>query len=154
MIETILAAVTTVALALVLLGAFALWRTKFPPAGTFAEGQRALSLWLMAAAGVFQAVIAVGIVSVLVWGHWGPTQQEKIVSILGWSLIGANILQGLVIGGLLVGGPVGRFSIDASKEGLKAEMGGKDDAPSPETIGAAAAGAAAGAVVGASQGGS
>lgn len=98
----------------------------FPSATTFAEGQRALSLWLMAAAGIFQAVLAGIIIIALVRGQWGVDNFPKIIGILGWCLAGTILLQALVIGGLLVGGPVGRFNAKASAAGAEFDFGGKD----------------------------
>src|SRR3546814_10727947 len=53
-----------------------------PPPTTFAEGQRALALWLMSAAGVFAGVMVVAIVALLVWGGWAPTNERLILYII------------------------------------------------------------------------
>src|SRR3546814_14500351 len=56
-----------------------------PPPTTFAEGQRALALWLMSAAGVFAGVMVVAIVALLVWGGWAPTNERLILHIIAGS---------------------------------------------------------------------
>src|SRR3546814_6044657 len=48
-----------------------------PPPTTFAEGQRALALWLMSAAGVFAGVMVVAIVALLVWGDRKSTRLNS-----------------------------------------------------------------------------
>lgn len=90
-----------------------------PPPTTFAEGQRALFGWLIAAAGVFCGFISVAMVCLLVWGGWSAEHERLIIIIFGSSLGGFILLMGAVIIALAVGGPVGRFSVKASKDGAE-----------------------------------
>src|SRR3546814_3902176 len=87
-----------------------------PPPTTFAEGQRALALWLMSAAGVFAGVMVVAIVALLVWGGWAPTNERLILYIIAGSLAGFVVSMIAVILALAVGGPVGRFKMHAGRE--------------------------------------
>ena len=97
-----------------------------PPPTTFAEGQRALYGWLMAAAGVFAGSVALGLITILVWGGWPVTLYGRILTILGIALGGFLSAMIAVIIALAVGGPVGRISVKASKEG--AELSAEDQA--------------------------
>jgi hypothetical protein len=92
-----------------------------PPPVTFAEGQRYIYGLLASAGGMFCGAAAGFMVALLMWGDWSPAQENRIVTIFGWSLgcfIAAMIV---VIVGLLAGGPVGRFKVAASKEGASIE---------------------------------
>jgi hypothetical protein len=99
-----------------------------PPPTTFAEGQRLVYGWLVAAAGMFCGAMAIGLIVIFVWGGWPATLYGQIITILGCSLGGFIAAMIFVIVGLLVGGPVGRFKGSVSKDGatVEAESGGGD----------------------------
>jgi hypothetical protein len=114
-----------------------------PPPTSFAEGQRLIFGCLVAGAGMFCGLMAIGMIALLMWGNFGPAENHTIVVIFGWSLGGFIAAMTMVIVGLMVGGPVGRFKGGVSKAGLDWEV--SDHEPSPATVAAAAAGAVAGA---------
>jgi hypothetical protein len=93
----------------------------FPPPATFAEGQRYIYGLLAAAAGVFCGGCAVAMVALLMWGGWSRSEEHSIVAIFGWSLGGFIAAMVIVIVGLLAGGPVGRFRVEASRDGATFE---------------------------------
>ena len=99
-----------------------------PPPTTFAEGQRALFGWLMAASGVFAGAVAVGMIAVLIWGGWPSSLYGQILTILGLALGGFISALVVVIIAMAVGGPVGRFKATATKDGASFEAVGGDDA--------------------------
>lgn len=96
-----------------------------PPPTNFAEGQRKLYGILAAGAGMFCGLMAIAMICLLMWGNWSPNEEHTIVVIFGWTLGGFVASMAAVIVGLLTGGPVGRFKLNASKEGLGIET----DAP-------------------------
>lgn len=98
---------------------------KLPPPTSFAEGQRQLYGALAAAAGMFCGACAIAMVCLLFWGGWSKDQEHTIVVIFGLSLGGCILLMGAVIVGLLAGGPVGRFKVSASKDGVDLEASGE-----------------------------
>ena len=90
---------------------------KLPAPGTFAEGQRYIYGLLAAAAGMFCGACAVGMISLLMWGGWSRAEEHSIVTIFGFSLGGFIAAMVVVIVGLLAGGPVGRFKLEATRDG-------------------------------------
>jgi len=98
---------------------------SFPPAGTFAEGQRYIYGLLASAAGMFCGACAIGMIALLMWGGWSRSEEHGIVAIFGWSLGGFIIAMIVVIIGLLAGGPVGRFRLSASRDGATIEADGE-----------------------------
>jgi len=94
---------------------------NLPPPGTFAEGQRYIYGLLASAAGMFCGICSVGMVALLMWGRWSPAEEHTIVTIFGWSLGGFIAAMVVVIVGLLAGGPVGRFKVEASRDGASFE---------------------------------
>jgi hypothetical protein len=98
---------------------------SLPPPGTFAEGQRLIYGLLAAAGGMFCGACAVAMVALLMWGGWSPAEEHSIVVIFGWSLAGFIVAMVVVIVGLLAGGPVGRFKVEAGRDGasIEAETG-------------------------------
>jgi hypothetical protein len=96
-----------------------------PAPGTFAEGQRYIYGLLASAAGVFCGLCAVLMVMLLMWGGWSPAEEHSIVAIFGWSLGGFIGAMVVVIVGLLAGGPVGRFKVEATREGASFEADGE-----------------------------
>jgi hypothetical protein len=91
---------------------------------TFAEGQRLISGWLAAAAGIFCGTCSVLMVCLLMWGNWSQAEEHTIVVIFGGTLAGYIIGMMSVTIGLLVGGPVGRFKGSASRSGVSLEADG------------------------------
>ena len=100
----------------------------FPPARTFAGGQRLIYGWLACAAGMFCGAMAVAMVALLMWGGWSAPEEHSIVVIFGWSLGGFILAMIAVIVGLLAGGPVGRFKVAAGRDGASLEA----DCPSEQ----------------------
>src|SRR5436305_8314270 len=98
-----------------------------PPPGTFAEGQRLVYGLLAAAAGMFCGACAVAMIALLMWGGWSASEEHSIVTIFGGSLAGFIAAMVVVIVGLLAGGPVGRFKLEASRDGasLEADRAGR-----------------------------
>jgi Na+/proline symporter len=92
-----------------------------PPPGTFAEGQRYIYGLLASGAGMFCGAAAGFMVALLMWGGWSPAEEHSIVTIFGWSLGGFIVAMIVVIIGLLAGGPVGRFKLEASRDGATVE---------------------------------
>jgi hypothetical protein len=91
-----------------------------PVPTTFAEGQRAIYGWLMAGLGIFCGIAFASLI-VLLWRGFTPdTEAQRLAYI---ALLGAGFPVGMlsVIVALAVGGPVGRFKLDATKDGLQAE---------------------------------
>ena len=92
-----------------------------PPPLTFAEGQRYIYGLLAAAAGIFCGLCAVAMVALLMWGGWSAAEEHSIVTIFGCSLGGFIAAMVVVIVGLLAGGPVGRFKVEAGRDGASFE---------------------------------
>ena len=92
-----------------------------PLPATFAEGQRYIYGLLAAGAGIFCGACAVGMIALLMWGGWSPSEQHSIVLIFGWSLGGFIAAMVTVIVGLLAGGPVGRLKLSATRDGATFE---------------------------------
>lgn len=88
-----------------------------PPPGTFAEGQRFIYGLLAAAAGMFCGACAIAMIALLMWGGWSRAQEHSIIVIFGCALGGFIAAMVAVIVGLLAGGPVGRFKLEATREG-------------------------------------
>jgi hypothetical protein len=94
---------------------------RLPPPQTFAEGQRYIYGLLAAAAGIFCGLCAMAMIALLMWGGWGLAEEHSIVVIFGYSLAGFIAAMVVVIVGLLAGGPVGRFKVEASRNGASFE---------------------------------
>jgi len=94
---------------------------KLPPPATFAEGQRAVALWCMSAAGIFCGLGLAGIILLLWLGGWTVASEPQRITCI--SLMGAGFPLGMiaVVLALAVGGPVGRFKLAASRDGVSAE---------------------------------
>lgn len=102
-----------------------------PGPTTWAEGQRGVMSWLMAAAGMFCGLCAVLVVLLLWLGGWAVETEGQRLTIIATALIG--FLSGMiaVVLALAVGGPVGRFKAGLSKEGGSMELEG--DGPAVTT---------------------
>ena len=92
-----------------------------PPPATFAEGQRYIYGLVASAAGMFCGAASGFMVALLMWGGWSQAEEHTIVTIFGWSLVGFILAMVVVIVGLLAGGPVGRFRVEASRDGAMIE---------------------------------
>lgn len=95
-----------------------------PKPTTFAEGQRALYGWLMAAAGVFCGLGFAGVILLLWLGGWSQASESQRITAI--ALMGAGFPLGMisVIVALAVGGPVGRIKAAVSREGGSIEAEG------------------------------
>jgi hypothetical protein len=98
---------------------------QLPPPQTFAEGQRYIYGILAASAGIFCGGCAVAMTALLMWGGWSRAEEHSIVIIFGSCLGGFIAAMVVVIVGLLAGGPVGRFKVEATREGASFEAEGK-----------------------------
>ena len=94
---------------------------RLPPPRTFAEGQRSIYGLLASAAGIFCGICSVAMIALLMWGGWSLAEEHTIVVIFGWSLGGFIAAMIIVIVGLLAGGPVGRFKVEANRDGASFE---------------------------------
>lgn len=85
----------------------------------FAEGQRALYGWLIAAAGIFCGLGFAGLILLLWLGGWSQASEGQRIAAV--AMLGAGFPVGMlsVIIALAVGGPVGRFKVSASKDGAE-----------------------------------
>jgi hypothetical protein len=99
---------------------------ELPPPGTFAEGQRYIYGVLASAAGMFCGAAAGFMIALLMWGGWSRAEEHTIVTIFGCALGGFIVAMVVVIVGLLAGGPVGRFRVEASREGASFEAEGRE----------------------------
>jgi hypothetical protein len=99
---------------------------SLPPPLTFAEGQRYIYGLLASGAGMFCAAAACVMVDLLMWGGWSPAEEHTIVIIFGWCLGGFIVAMLVVIVGLLAGGPVGRFKLEATRDGASFEATSQD----------------------------
>jgi hypothetical protein len=64
-------------------------------------------------------------IALLMWGRWSAAEEHTIVTIFGWSLGGFIAAMIVVIIGLLAGGPVGRFKVEANRDGASFEADGQ-----------------------------
>jgi len=94
---------------------------RLPRPGTFAEGQRYIYGLLASAAGMFCGAASGVMVALLMWGGWSAAEEHTIVTIFGWCLGGFIAAMLVVIVGLLAGGPVGRFRVEATRNGAAFE---------------------------------
>ena len=85
------------------------------------RGQRYIYGLLASAAGMFCGAAAGFMVALLMWGGWSRSEEHTIVTIFGWSLGGFIAAMIVVIVGLLAGGPVGRFKVEATRDGASFE---------------------------------
>lgn len=104
--------------------AFCVWLKTLhdgrPDATTFAEGQQALMIKLLARAGIAATGIVLGLVGILIWGGFDPKHQQLVIYIMA-GVIGLYGLTNLaVVLSFAVGGPVGRIDLEATRNGIKA----------------------------------
>lgn len=94
-----------------------------PPPQTFAEGQRKLFGALIAIAGVAYGLAALAAACVIIWGTWPAELARLRLLLIGGALGGATIGSIAVTIALAVGGPVGRFKVNASRDGVGIDAG-------------------------------
>jgi hypothetical protein len=99
---------------------------RLPPPQTFAEGQRTIYGLLASAGGMFCGACAGAMVALLMWGGWSRAEEHTIITIFGCALGGFIVAMVVVIVGLLAGGPVGRFKVEASRDGASFEAEGRE----------------------------
>jgi hypothetical protein len=91
-----------------------------PPAETFAEGQQALMIKLLARCGIVATIIVIGLCALLIWGNWDKSNERLIIYILA-GVVGLFGLTNLtIVFSFAVGGPVGRIDLEATRQGIKA----------------------------------
>lgn len=98
------------------------------PPSTFAESERRLYGRLMALSGVSYGLAAIAGASVIIWGAWPAGLAHLRLLLIGGALGGAIVGSISVTIALAVGGPVGRFHVNASKDGVGIEADGGDNA--------------------------
>ena len=99
---------------------------KLPPPTTFVEGQRKLYGILMSIAGVCFGLAAIAAACVVIWGTWPEGLAKLRLYIIGGALLMACSGSISVTIALAVGGPVGRFKVKASRDGLETEAEDRD----------------------------
>src|SRR3546814_1531685 len=77
--------------------------------------------------------MVVAIVALLVWGGWAPTNERLILYIIAGSLAGFVVSMIAVILALAVGGPVGRFKMQAGREGATFDLSDHEPAATVTT---------------------
>ncbi len=99
-----------------------------PPATTFAEGQQALMVKLLARCGIVATIIVCALTFWLIFGTHDPANQRLIL----WFIAGVIGLYGLtnlaIVLSFAVGGPVGRIDLEATRNGFKAGASKEKDA--------------------------
>jgi hypothetical protein len=102
---------------------------KMPAPVTFAEGQRAIYGWAIAAAGIFCGAAFVAVILLLWLGGWDKASESQRIAAI--ALLGAGFPTGMlsVIAALAVGGPVGKIKV--SKDQIEAEA---NDTPLGPTL--------------------
>lgn len=95
------------------------WHESRPPADTFAEGQQALMVKLLARAGIAATAIVLLLVGLLIFLHWAPANERLILYTIGGVLAAYALANLLVIVSFSIGGPVGRIDLEATRQGLK-----------------------------------
>lgn len=98
----------------------------FPGPQTWAEGQRGVMSWLVAAAGMFCGAASIGLVLIVWLGGWTPDTQAQRITVLSLGLVGFLAGTLAVIISLAVGGPVGRFKAGVSRDGATFEASDDD----------------------------
>jgi hypothetical protein len=95
------------------------WNESRPPAATFAEGQQALMVKLLARCGIACTLMVCALAAVVILGHWPAAEQHFILEILG-GIVGLYGLTNLaVVVSFSIGGPVGRLDLEATRQGFK-----------------------------------
>jgi hypothetical protein len=104
--------------------AFCVWlRTLHdgrPEATTFAEGQQALMLKLLARCGIVCTLLVVSLCAILIWGGWNATHQRLIIYVLAGVIAFYALTNLAIVLSFAVGGPVGRIDLEATRNGIKA----------------------------------
>jgi hypothetical protein len=95
------------------------WNESRPPATTFAEGQQALMVKLLARAGIACTLMVVALAIVLIRGHWPASEQHFILEILGGIVALYGLTNLAVVVSFSIGGPVGRLDLEATRQGFK-----------------------------------
>ena len=95
-----------------------------PDPQSFEQGQRKLYGILMSIAGVAYGLAAIAGTAAVVWGDWPAELARLRLLVVGGALGGAILGSIAVTIALAVGGPVGRFSVKASKEGAEVSAEG------------------------------
>lgn len=95
-----------------------------PPPVTFQDGQRLFFGRLMAAAGVAFCLLGTILTAILIWGPWSEASERLRLYLLGGALASYFIGSIAVIIAMAVGGPVGKFSVKASRTGAELSADG------------------------------
>lgn len=90
-----------------------------PPATTFAEGQQALMVKLLARSGMASTIIVLAVLAVLIWAVASPPQERLVIYIMAGVIAAYALANMVVIVSFSIGGPVGRIDLEATRNGLK-----------------------------------
>lgn len=113
-------------------------RIHLPAAVSFEDGQRKLFGLLSAGAGVLYGIAAIVAAALVVFYDW-PAELAKLrLIILGCALGGAVLGSIAVTLGLLVGGPVGKVSVEGTKDGARLSAESREAAVATATAVASA----------------
>lgn len=98
----------------------AYWHESRPAATTFAQGQQALMVKLLARCGIVATALVIALVGILIWGGWEARHQRLVIYIMA-GVVGLYGLTNLaIVLSFAVGGPVGRIDLEATRNGFKA----------------------------------
>jgi hypothetical protein len=108
---------------------------KLPKPDSFEDGQRQFFGLAMVAAGIFAGLISVGLIG-LFWGFAVkfPALMKFCLTVIAGGFAGFLVSMIIVIISMAVGGPVGRFKVHASRDGLDVEASGDGEAVAPVVI--------------------
>lgn len=91
-----------------------------PPAETFAEGQQALMVKLLARCGIGATLIVLTGAAILIWGGWSDAHERLVIYVLAGVIGLYGLTNLLIVLSFAVGGPVGRIELEATRNGVKA----------------------------------
>ena len=91
-----------------------------PEATTFAEGQQALMIKLLARCGIVATIIVLGLVAILIWGGFDPKNERLIIYVMAGVIALYGLTNLAIVLSFAVGGPVGRIDLEATRNGIKA----------------------------------
>lgn len=106
-----------------------------PKPQSFEDGQRQFFGVAMVSAGIFAGLTSLGMVGLFYYiAISNPTMMALCLKIIAGGFGGFLLSMVIVILSMAVGGPVGRFKLSASKEGVNIEADGDGEAPAPASI--------------------
>lgn len=110
-------------------------RWSLPKPENFEQGQRKLFGLAMIGSGLFVGAVALCLVGFFAYLAFKfPDHRETILYVLAGALGAYLVLQSIVMVSMAVGGPVGRFKVSASKEGMNLEAAGDGEPAEPTQV--------------------